>query len=568
MVERDGEGRHAAARPLLAYAPEFLEPARFSSPAEDDEEREHQKRRAELLRRKQELLEAETTGATDPKTDMQNRMDAVRDALQDNLRALPDEPQSVKAVPPSPSVSHAEPVSPQQTRHRRRWGLLAGFTLLGGIFGVTYAFLVPPQYSATASMQVFPPERRSEVASDAVLTRAARMAHVESVADLGAPPLLDELRVRLIWMLPESLRTRFDFSLPDRSPAQLLRQRLDFSQALDSGTVNVEATADRPATAALLATAVAQSFRDHLHHTASDAARGDLPSRLQALEADAQAARQAAAAFRASRNFGDDDNKAALEREFAYAKAETVRIAAEANALNGATADSLVRDGVPENMRSGPLGALVERYRVAGQGDEAKKVGTEIDAEISSQRGALQADLKNAVEREQKAAAAIAGLGTAPATGEDRNRLLTLERDAAAKQALLEDLQMRAARGETGSSGLSGASGSGATVRIVTPAVAEPNPSGLPAPATISLALLAGFLLGLLSMALAGRSRDTLDRAEAEPEEVLEPYGETRLATVIREANARWEAEHGRMNPVAENEELGRVLEDVRSRRA
>lgn len=184
MVERDGEGRHANARPLLAYAPEFLEPARFPSPAEDDEEREHHKRRAELLRRKQELLEAETSGATDPKADMQNRMDAVRDALQDNLRILPEEAEPAKTEPSPPSPS---PSPPQQTRRRRRWGFV-GFTLLGGIFGVTYAFLAPPQYSATASMQVFPPERRSEVASDAVLTRAARMARVQTVADLGAPP--------------------------------------------------------------------------------------------------------------------------------------------------------------------------------------------------------------------------------------------------------------------------------------------------------------------------------------------------------------------------------------------
>ncbi len=153
------------------------------------------------------------------------------------------------------------------------------------------------------------------------------------------------------------------------SGAQLLRQRLDFTQALDSGTVNVEATADRPETAALLANAVAQAFRDHLQGSGElNGVEGDLPARLQSLEADAEAAQQAAGAFRVSRNFGDDDNKAALQREFADSKAETARIAAEANSLNGATAESLAGKGVPESMRSGALGAMVERYRAAGQG--------------------------------------------------------------------------------------------------------------------------------------------------------------------------------------------------------
>lgn len=151
------------------------------------------------------------------------------------------------------------------------------------------------------------------------------------------------------------------------SGAQLLRQRLDFTQALDSGTVNVEATTDKPETASLLANAVAQAFRDHLQGGANGS-EGDLPARLQSLEADAEAARQAATAFRVSRDFGDDDNKTALQREFADSKAETARIAAEANSLNGATAESLAGKGVPETMRSGALGALVERYRAAGQG--------------------------------------------------------------------------------------------------------------------------------------------------------------------------------------------------------
>src|SRR5690606_3943870 len=425
MVEKDTRARRTAARPLLAYAPEFLEPVPSSRLFQNDEEREHQRRREELLRRKQELLEAGYAGAIDPKADMQSRMHAVRDALQANLDGA-----AASAQPAADASAKPESEPVKLPRRKRRWGLLAGFTLLGGIVATTYAFLVPPQYAATASMQVFPHERRSEIASNVVLERAAQLARITRAEDLGRPSLQEELRARLNRLLPEDLQR----PASKASGVDLLRQRLDFTQALDSGTVNVEATADRPETAALLANAGAQAFRDHLQGGAPlSGAEGDLPARLQSLEADAEAARQAATAFRVSRDFGNDDNKAALQREFAYSKAETARIAAEANRLNGANAGSLVREGVPESMRSGPLGALVERYRAAGRGAEAKQIEAEIDKEISSQRSALQADLKNAVEREQKAAAAIAGFGSTPATDEDKARLQMLERDAAAK---------------------------------------------------------------------------------------------------------------------------------------
>ncbi|KAB2676954.1 lipopolysaccharide biosynthesis protein [Brucella tritici] len=562
MVERDGERRRAAVRPLLAYAPEFLGPVpSVRATGNNDEDREHQKRREELLRRKQDLLDAEESERVDPKADMQGRMNAVREALQANLDGAPIKEPSASESSVSAAVPKLE--KPMQLpRRRRRWGLLAGFTILGGIIGTTYAVLEPPQYGATASLQVFPPERRSEIASNVVLERAAQMARIERAADLGAPSFLEELRFRLTRLLPEDQQSPAVAGHKKMSGAQLLRQRLDFTQALDSGTVNVEATADRPETAALLANAVAQAFRDHLQGSGElNGVEGDLPARLQSLEADAEAAQQAAGTFRVSRDFGDDDNKAALQREFADSKAETARIAAEANSLNGATAESLAGKGVPESMRSGALGAMVERYRAAGQGAETSQIEAEIDKEISSQRSLLQADLKNAVEREQKAAAAIAGFGSAPATDEDKARLQMLERDAAAKQALFEDLQMRAARGEPASAG------SAATVRIVTPAMAEPNPRNLSPQGVVALGLLGGFLLGLLSMMLAGRKPRSSARSEAEPDEVLEPYGETRLAAVIREANARWEAENEGANRTTENAALGRAIDDVRSSR-
>ena len=145
MVERDGERRCAAVRPLLAYAPEFLEPVpSVRATGNNDEDREHQKRREELLRRKQDLLDAEESERVDPKADMQGRMNAVREALQANLDGAPIKEPSASESSVSAAVPKLE--KPMQLpRRRRRWGLLAGFTILGGIIGTTYAVLEPPQ---------------------------------------------------------------------------------------------------------------------------------------------------------------------------------------------------------------------------------------------------------------------------------------------------------------------------------------------------------------------------------------------------------------------------------------
>ena len=386
MVERHREGRRAAARPLLAYAPEFLEPVSSFHAFQDDEEREHQRRREELLRRKRALLEAEKNQRIDPKADMQGRMNALREALQANLDAKPNREPAALETSGAAAKPESQPV--KLPRRRRRWGLLAGFTLLGGIIATTYAFLVPPQYAATASLQVFPPERRSEIASNIVLEHAAQLARVEQAADLGAPLFLEELRLRLSRLLPKNQQPEVP-----KSGAELLRQRLDFTQALDSGTVTVEATADKPATAVLFANAVVQAFRGHLQGGASlNGLEGDLPAQ-----------------------------------------------------------------------------------------DEPASVN------------------------------------------------------------------------------------STATVRIIAPAIAEPNPRSLAPQWIIALGFAAGFLLGLFSMALAERKLRSPSKTEAEPEEVLEPYGETRLAAVIREANARWEAENDRISRPKENAALGRVIDDIRS---
>lgn len=122
MVERDGERRRAAARPLLAYAPEFLVPVPSVRATEgNDEEREHQRRREELLRRKQDLLDAEASERVDPKADMQGRMNAVREALQANLDGAPIKTQSAPAAPTSTIVPKLEKPL-QLPRRRRRWG--------------------------------------------------------------------------------------------------------------------------------------------------------------------------------------------------------------------------------------------------------------------------------------------------------------------------------------------------------------------------------------------------------------------------------------------------------------
>ncbi|MDH7786731.1 uncharacterized protein involved in exopolysaccharide biosynthesis [Ochrobactrum sp. 19YEA23] len=583
MVEQKNKGQAAVVRPLLAYAPEFLVRSQGVTPdlsptkttAELAEEllaeREHRRRRDELLRRKQEMLDGEPAApltAHDPAADMRQRMSAIRAELQSRLEPetvpqtaipAPDLQRRVEperaAVAPAAVAQAAKP----RGRWRLRWGRILGFTVLGGLLGLGYAALNPQHYSASTSLQVFPSERRSEIASEAVLNRAAQLARIQSPRDFGPPPLLDQLRHAL---------DRFTTAEGEAGPstpagltgADIVRPHLEFSQALDSGIVTVEARAPRSEKAISLINAVAEAFRSQLTGI-TGAMRNDpiLPQRLQALEADVTTAKAAFEAFRASRNFGDED-KSALENAFAEAKAETARIGAEANRLSTMTAESLANSGVPEDMRSGPLPQLIELYQEVGE-----RVVSSIDAEIANQRSLIQADLRKAVQNEQKAASALTGLNAPPATDEDRNRLQAMERDLAARQALYDDGLMRATRGETDT-----LSGTGAAVRFVAPARDSFGWRGVSLQNAVLAGLLGGLWLGLFSCLFGSRvapSGEGQGADEAEADDVLETYGETRLAAVIREANERWEVENNRVDTAGEADELQRTIDDVRANR-
>ncbi len=457
MVERDDSRTGETRRPLLAYAPEFLAPR-----------------------------------AVEP---------------------ISPPPAAAVMAEPKPAVESAPKRKPAT---RPRWAAAVITAALGGLAGAGLAALAPPHYLAGATLQVSPPEKRSEIASRPVLDAAARLAHVETPADLGPMPPVEALHRKLA-----ALMGRGPASPPPQPVGgEALRPHLDFRQSLDSGAITVEASAASPQTAALIANAVAQAFRDQV---AGDI--DDLPDRLHRLEAEAASAKAALAAFRASHDFGEEGE---AQQAFAAAKAETARIQAGADALADATPDSLAKNGVPEALRSGALGPLVERY---GKGEKA--LAPQITAEIVKLRAGLQAELKGAVEREQKLAAASAAQN--PAGEDDRKRLQELERDAEARQALYEDLQMRAARGE---------SASGATVRVLSAATPDPKPHGVSPGVAIPAGVVLGGLLGLLAALLGRRPRTEkarVEEARAEPE----PLGETPLAAAIREANARWEAEHG-----------------------
>lgn len=586
MVEQNNKGQAAVVRPLLAYAPEFLARSRGVTPdlsptrttAELAEEllaeREHRRRRDELLRRKQEMLDGEPTAPStvhDPAADMRQRMSAIRAELQSRLEpetapqtAVPT-PHLQRQAEPEHAVSAvvapaavAQPAKPRG-RWRLRWGRVLGFTVLGGLLGLGYAALEPRQYHVSVSLQVFPSERRSEIASDAVLNRAAQLAHIQSPRDFGPPPLLNQLRHAL---------DRFTTAEGEAGPsisagltgADIVRPHLEFSQALDSGIVTVKAKAPRSEKAISLINAVAEAFRSQLTGI-TGAMRNDpiLPQRLQALEADVTTAKAAFEAFRASRNFGDED-KSALENAFAEAKAETARIGAEANRLSTMTAESLAKSGVPEDMRSGPLPQLIELYQEVGE-----RIVPSIDAEIANQRSLIQADLRKAVQNEQQAASALSGLSAPSATDEDRKRLQTMERDLAARQALYDDGLMRATRGDTDT-----LSGTGAAVRFVAPARDSFGWSGVSLQNSVLAGLLGGLWLGLFSCLFGRRvepSREAQAPDEPEAEDVLETYGETRLAAVIREANERWEVENNRADTVGEADELQRTIDDVRANR-
>lgn len=619
MVKREddkGRGRTAAAgpRPLLSYAPEFLyverrSPSGGNSPDAHPRQSGRQRQanvgagldrpagsfsyddRKTLIEKEMAAVKAELNTYL-PDTPSEREVDTSYIRPRPYGRPVADEPV---APMPLPSDDLTSPEGSSQTvsrpPRRRVTGLLLTTTILGGIVGAGVALLYPPLYVSTAELLVTPPNRASELTSAPVLTVAAQKMGVASVRDLGE----DGFAERMIAQLEHVLVG------PAGAPvngADVLRNHLTLVQNPDNGIVSVVTKTPSAEKSSMMANVIAQAFQQHL----SNIQPGENPQdatadRLLRLEADATAAEKLLADYRQTRNFtpADTDQVAAAQQELSARRAETERISANADALRKASPDSLAQNGLPEDLRGGTLGSLLPQF-VAAQTrltdlsatlgprhpnriEQQKLVDglrSTLEAELLKLRNLTQADLKQAVEREQAAAQRVASQKTVAPSEADRARLRDLERDAATRRALYDDVKLRAARGE-----LALASPDGASVRVISAAVPAEKPNGLPLAPMAGLGALGGLVLGLCIAALRRRRRAVPEALIIQPldetaapaiadEPAVQPSepirGESRLEAAIRSANERWEAENGvqptRAGRIAE---VKKAIVDVRA---
>lgn len=620
MVKREddkGRGRTSAVgpRPLLSYAPEFLYTDRrnpLSSNHRNLNPHHDGNLRPAHIEAGLDGLSPNSFPYGDRKTLIEKEMAAVKAELNSYLPETPSEREVdtsyVRPRPygrlvddkpvlsaPVPSDDLASLVPPTETLsrppRRRVTGLLLTTTILGSFAGACVALFYPPLYVSTAELLVTPPNRAGELTSAPVLTAAAQKMGVASVRDLGEGGLTERVIGQLEHLLVGPNGTLVN-------SAGVLRKHLTVVKNSDNGIVSVVTKTPSAEKSSLMAIAIAQAFQQHLSNIQpGENAQNATADRLLRLETDAVAAEKMLGDFRQTRNFtpADADQVTAAQQELSVRRAETERISANGDALRKASPDSLAQNGLPEDLRGGTLGSLLPQF-VAAQtrlSDLSAKLGprhpnrieqqklvdglrSTLEAELLKLRNMAQADLKQAVEREQAAAQRVASQKTVAPSEADRSRLRDLERDAATRRALYDDVKLRAARGE-----LALASTDGASVRVISAAVPAETPNGLPLAPMAGLGGLGGLVLGLLIAALRRPRRavpeplivQPLDDAApllAADEPAVQPSepmrGESRLEAAIRSANERWEAENGvqptRAGRIAE---VKKAIVDVRA---
>lgn len=410
--------------------------------------------------------------------------------------------------------------SGNRKRGERRPGLVAGLTLAGAALGAALSLWWPSGYVATSEVMVDP----GRLGSGAVtLDHNAAMTIVDSQARmlrsgtiLGAA--VDRLNLAAdgefgkASALP-ALDMLFGSDQPgsgaDRATAiRALSEAITVERAAGTSIITIAARSGDAGKSALIANTLAELF-------VAEAGSGtgmSLTERRDALEE----AERAVEAYKREHELIDaqgrlitDDEIVRLGEYLTAARARTVELNARAASTRDANVDSIVTGSLPEQFSSTTLPELRSRHaelkqqldrlsvklgprhpeRLAAQA-ELEGSRQEIASELRRVAGAVQTELKRAVEQEQKLASELARMKVRQGEiGTELVALRDLEREAAARREAYEQ-GLRAAQSANGPASQSGTS-------IISAAVPPASASG-PSMMTLSLAGgIAGLLAGL-----------------------------------------------------------------------
>lgn len=422
--------------------------------------------------------------------------------------------------------------------------LIIATTLLGLLLAVAFALSQPKMYASTADLFVDPrslqtigrditPDQLPGDAALAIIESQVRLMESSSVLTqvidkaglLNDPEFNGTLKSTGVAGFIASIRSFLssggeqDTMALETKVLANLRKSMAISRDPKSFIVSVTVKTREPEKSALLANTISDAFKAQLSSIDAQTAKqatGELSARLAGLKAAVENAENAVQKFKAANDLVDvqgkpidDDTIANLNNQLSATRAETIRLKARAQSLQGMTADSLFTSGLPEGLSSGVITALRSQYAAAQQQADglATKLGPrhpqlvqaqsqaeglrrQIEAELGRIRNSSQIDLQRSMQQEQDLAARLAQMKVKYAGNNvDMVKLRELEREANAQRSVYEAFLLRAR--ETGEQEGIGT----ANIRVISTARPALDPLG----PSRRILLIAGLILGLLA---------------------------------------------------------------------
>ncbi|MBI1621081.1 hypothetical protein IOD40_10450 [Aquamicrobium sp. cd-1] len=446
-------------------------------------------------------------------------------------------PQALETPEPSTSdfqveALSADPAQPfvvgaEEPSLRSRLASPLVLAMAGALAGAAISLAWPQNYTATSELLI----DQGEVENHLHLLRSGSL--LSAVADklnLVADPEFNGASTGPLALFSADVASQ---DQRRRSAIRALGSSLRIEQSGASSVITVSASSAEPQKAAQIANTIAAVFVEKNGGSVVDEAR---ISELQSAVAQAE---HAIESFKARHELVDaqgrlitDDEIQRLSEELSAARARTVELNARASSTRDANVDSIVTGSLPEQVASPTLAELRARFAAARQQldrisvklgprhperlaaeAEVEAARQEIAGELRRVAGALQTDLKRAVEQEQQLASQLAQMKVRQGSiGGELVELRELERQAAAKRSAYEQALHAAQPG---------------AIPTGTPSIismAEP-PSQTTAPSLWHLAGAGGFAGLLLGFARTARTRrreddDNADMSAAIPDGV------------------------------------------------
>lgn len=505
----------------------------------DDAVARHSIARSRRMRRPSPLLatgnevahEAETRTQQEPARDVD-----ITDAALPHAASTGNDERDHAERDPFEILSDVRRETAQSgNRSERRFGLIPGMTLAGAALGAALSLWWPAGYVATSEVMVDP----GTLGTGAVtLDHSAAMTIIDSQARvLRSGTILGAVVDRLNLAADSefgaaSTLTGLDFLFNDSQPGsdadrdqavRNLSDAIDVERATGTSIITISARSSDPDKSALIANTMAELFVEEAGSGSS------LAERRRAVEE----AERAVETYKREHELVDaqgrlitDDEIVRLGEYLTAARNRTVELNARAASTRDANVDSIVTGSLPEQFSSSTLADLRSRHaalkqqldrvsvklgprhpeRLAAQA-ELEGARQEIANELRRVSGALQTELKRAVEQEQQLASQLAQMKVRQGDiGEEMVALRELEREATARREAYEQI-LREAQDSNGSSRPSGTS-------IVSAAVPPSTASG----ASMTTLALAGGGAGLLAGLAMNRRRRDDDTDDLKPE--------------------------------------------------